>query len=651
MAAPKKRFSWWYAVAAVAVLLVGTAFGLVFWKSKQIENRAVAFLDAVREIRTNDSPAKALQLIKTGTPNDLPEAYAGELEELTRSLTAEAADLREMHKMLHREPELVLKDENLALLKVRESLVVGNEKEATRLIENWKDVGEKGSDWFFLKLAKEAGSRNPDEAKRILDAAGEFEVADEKTLVHEAIFAAAEDEQKAWDLLIKAYEANPRDWHVRLFLGNFLEKRGNHRAAQREYVAALLLEPENILLRNNLASFYHRYGRLGSAMQTLLDAPDNKLPSFLWARLNYWSRLYREVEMPELDPSGVSAGQARLLSSIPQGAYWNETASAVAKKLPGLSEHDSQQFWLQMIDACRRDDLTAIKDLLLLPPKLAKIEEPHLLTTLQFLVRLRETKPEDLTTIHIRFPATGKTHHDFFKELAALDTEDASPQFLDFCRAKEGFVATFLAAGWTQAAVALLPDTKAPEAAPDWYAYGVAKSLQYCSGPEIAAAWLDKNNLDRPELILQRAEMDFVLEKQEEGLNRLTSIIADDSAAGERAAFLLILKHLEKAELDEAEAIWNQQKRFSDSQQGAELLARIAVMNGDLERAEKAFLPWKEVSVEARLFFAKKAFDSGDFDRAEAITKELVHELPLNQQFKNNLEQIRAKRDEAGSAG
>jgi len=622
-------------LAAMATLVLILAVSAFVSVRRDLEfRRSQEFITSVQTIRDQSGPEEALDLLATWKSASLPSELRDEAKELMEQLVTESRDFAKLNALIAQDPACLRRNENLALLKAQEDAASGNLSGLQQRIAEWSSRPERSADWLHLEVVEKVAKNRPEEARWLVEKANKSGSPEYSVLLQRAVFAASYDEEKAWDLLLKAYEQTPDDWQVRMFLGNFLEKQGQLQTAQREYVAACLLAPDNVIVRDRLGEFYLRYGRIGSALQTWTEAPSERLPAFLWAKAKFWSLVYGAAAMPALEETGISTPMAQALKKIPEGSFWSAEAEQAIAAIPRIPEHQVYVFWLRLLDQLKRGDAATARVALSQAPEVVKEGDGQLVAALSFLLDPNQPAPE---AIEITNPAAA---HSFFQKLNNWEASKAEAGFADFCRSHAALSSAFLAQGWIRAAADLEDRAQGDALDPVWFRYGMAKCLAHDRGTEAASRWLDPVVGNAPELVLLRAEFDFVTGRKAEGLDRVRTIRRDLSAAGERASFLLILDHLERGELDAAEQIRREQPGFATSQTGAELGGRIALLRGDQGEAEKFFTPWKEVSAEAKLFFAKRAFDAGDFTTARTITEDLVNEMPLNEQWRRNLRAI-----------
>jgi len=359
-------------------------------------------------------------------------------------------------------------------------------------------------------------------------------------------------------------------------------------AAQREYVAACLLAPDNVIVRDRLGEFYLRYrpDRLRTAN---LDGGSRQAPprlplgqsQILEPRL--WCHGHARVRgNRHFDTHGPGYGKnSRRLVLVP-GSGAGDRGDPPHPRAPGLCVLAAPAGSAQ---ARRRPGRPGG------PFPSTRSGERGRWTARRRPVISTGSQPTGSGGDRDRQSRGNAFLLPEAQQLGGIETEAG---FADFCRSHAALSAAFLAKGWIRAAAELEDRAEGDALDPVWFRYGMAKCLDHARGTEAASRWLDPVVGNAPELVLLRAEFDFAIGRKAEGLDRVRTIHRDLSAAGERASFLLILDHLERGELDAAEQIRREQPGFATSQTGAELGGRIALLRGNQGEAEKFFTPWKK---------------------------------------------------------
>ena len=204
----------------------------------------------------------------------------------------------------------------------------------------------------------------------------------------------------------------------------------------------------------------------------------------------------------------------------------------------------------------------------------------------------------------------------------------------------------FLAAGWIEAALQLHRLSVIPDGFPDWVAYGVTQALRFGRGNEKALAFASKQK-PSPALDVLIGELLLAEGKTDQALKRLNALATKDSDVGFRAAWLWCLTQIERGKLEQARRMVQTQPRLRDSTTGKELLARIALLEGNNDEADQLYAALEKASPEAKVHLARRAFAQKNWAEAKRLTEELVLQFPDNMQFRANLRAIvKAKKKE-----
>jgi len=228
-----------------------------------------------------------------------------------------------------------------------------------------------------------------------------------------------------------------------------------------------------------------------------------------------------------------------------------------------------------------------------------------------------------------------------------LFSEKIPKEHIGFMTSNEIYPALALAAGWYEAALNLhgwTPNKPASYSSlssesPRWVAYGYAKALVANRSNEEALAFIDKQS-HSPQLSLLVGELNIKLGQYPEAEKALRPFAKNTSPIGVKSALLLSQIYSSKGQLTLAKQVLLDNSELANSIAGKEALARLELNYGDPEEAERLYSALSEKSVEAKSFFAKKAFQAGDYKTAYKLTKVLAEQFPERADLKAQLNQI-----------
>ena len=571
------------AIAAVTLCLVvgGGCLGVSKWKQVVKVRNVKQAIATARVLKGDGKAGEALVFLETHiTDQKLSKTLEAEIETLELELIVASRNFAKLQAIFVSTPNRVLENEGAALLRARQLIYEDNLEALASILKKWK-TRSKDPEWHYMELTYTTKKKQDAKFSEMADVPvtpEENDGNDARVHLYEAVLNGGQDDKVAWEHLVKAYEIDPRNWETRTFMGNILEKRGLLERAQVEYVAAYLIQPENPLTLDNLASFYTRNGRIGSALRTWTGGKAESLPAFVWIKADFWSRVFERPEtMPGVYLKGNSAEMAQLCLDLPETHYWSEQAENKLRVMGNIENYRAYVFWLKVIHHLKIGDFEEAKSLMHYTSVADQSLNPNLYSAMKYLVDIQVAEEGETIELPYFSSKSALSLHPFFVE---LKEGTADPKFR---AGPEAFAAAFFAGGWIRAGINLLPASYSKDR-PQWFDYTVAKSLWRQRGAEAALTFLKSASGD-VELDLLRGELLVATGDREKGLKFLESIRQSNSAAGERAAWLCVLDAVESEKYDLADQIVAQQARFKESLSGTELRAQIAIARGDNESA------------------------------------------------------------------
>lgn len=557
-----------------------------------------------------------------------------------RALTA-ARDLPALAGLYRRSPESFLKDEEAALLLLRAWLAERHDPRYDLLRKAWRGHEKSPVRWLLLDADAllRAGQAAP--AAALLNSVSWTGRDEASRLLRLAILTAPRDRAAAWTYLYRARQVDPRNTDVRSFCGQYLEDSGHPAEATVDYVAALLAEPANPLLHDQLAEFYRRQGSLDLAVKTWCDAIPVAPLDYLWVKALFWSRVVQPpARLPASSPTGALAPLVEAMRQVPPERFW--AAEAVAgKPLPGGGLRGRPEvYWLELLEQLRAGRERDAQAMLESAPDSVRALQPALHVALRQLLALRLGGVKPGLETHPASAAGATERHAFFVELdAACRAPALTADLSRFLKGPHAMAAACLAVGWRGAALSLLPSGPLPADVPEWYVYAIAQSLRYNRGAEVALTLLASRpatpllELLAGELLLQRA-------RSEDGAAKLAPLVARPDDIGDRAAWLLAVLRMEQGRFDDVRAVLAQQPRLAGRVAGREIEARLELVSGHEARAETLYRALVHDSAEARAWLAKRAVLRKDWDEARTLTLELIALMPEEMPLRQSLAQI-----------
>lgn len=632
------------ALVVLAVLGVGAFFGVRSWRQKvvrfQDENAFRAAQKALRENRPAD--ALALYEARNRERNVLPWS------DVELGALAGTRQLPRLLALFETSPDRIAKDSTASLLVARTLLHSKRQKEFNELRDKWRQR-DNTVDWLVLDSDAQLLQGNYRQARELLKSRTFPGTNDVPRLVRLAILSRGRDLTESWNYLAEASRLNPRDPEVRSFRAQILEQLDKTALARVEYVAAHVADPKNPLLRDQLAEFYRRQGSYDLALTTWRDALKTPTLDYLWLKAAFWGRMIQPVKLEikaDERPQGDLTPLAEYVLQLAPGTFWNDSF----EKVPGARTLEGQRqeiFWLKLADRLRQKQDKAALELISFNRFGPNTWQPDLERALARILTFRTAT--NLNPASVTLPTGGlaeTNRHQYFNLLEQLAKRErdgggksvVTPDVAKFLRSEAALGAAFLAAGWREAALDLLPE-QPPAEAPEWLIYGQAQALRYNRSVASALAFLSKAPAS-PTLELLRGELEIADGKVAEGLARLAPLAGQNSEVGFRAAWLLAVSSFEKSDYAAVKKLVAAQPRLAKSPTGMELLARVALAEGQTAEADRVYRQIAGQSVEARTYLARQAFAQKDWVTARKYTEELIAIMPDELQLRANLEAI-----------
>jgi len=601
---------WVFTAAVIALALAAAAF---FWNKTATERRAAATMAAARGLLAKGRSADAQVLLQATKPPD-------------KASPSRAAwfDLEVRSALANRQFELLrrLKDSDPAGFARNPEAVSWLERIA---MAKGDGIPEDAGPILTADKALLAG--DPDSARQVLESA-KLEGGDEVNRLTRLALLNADKPEKAWEFISQAYAIEPKNPDVRTFSANLLEQEGKPELARRDYVAAVVANPQNLRARDNLAEFYLRQQMLPQAVQTWLDTPPADGSAILYLKAWFWNRV--GLGSLPLKKTAAPGEFVASLAALPAGDFWGAEPGLFLTQSRALADR-SETLWLRVLQELRAGrESEALKILARASPQQAA-RNTFLLATLQFLLETRtaaggNSMPE--------IPEIKKSGHPFWKW---LDENKSDPEAL---RQPWVLPVLFCVSGWLRAGVDICKPEDLADA-PEWAAYAVARSAQVCGDSRRLTDFLAASPSKSPAMQLLRGESAWSDNRKADGQKIFEGLLGTPEA-GYRAAFLLALEALARNDAAGARRIISRQPDFAGSVPGREFLARAALAEGKEADAIAIYKSLGDTSDDARIYLARTAYNAKDWGRAEELIRSLIADHPNEPAFADNLEKIQA---------
>lgn len=666
-----------FALLFLCLCLIALVFGFFFGPKVQNVIQAqftnplpsaeeqAADLDKVKQLLAESKAKEAAPIIQkyqSIITNQNPKGK--EWLELLIDTSTQLKDINELLLLYQFFPSEFDNREEASILIATGFLLQGNIKSYDELREKWKDKETLKGKWSLLNANKLSLDNRSDEAIRYLDSlklTGEDEIA---RLVMLARLNFKDNPKEAWKDLSEAVKDDPSNAYLNVYRAAMLEMYGNQDWALEEYVTAVRKNPKDLILRDLLGSYLIRQNQLQLALQLYASSLKPPTNETMWIKAWFWNRVYTPIKFDwkneELPPKGKYADLLQYLIHLPPEKFWDDTQF---EKVPnGKTFFGSEEitFWLRLFQSLKEGKDVEAEELLRYNPfRNRSINSPLALNFAEILQYRRtgslnlEAQSSTLEKKTIEFTATSNTvqsKNPFFQtlnDLAKKEKEEPIPQdIVALLKSKNAFTASLLSTGWLESALNLSDKDSDFNQYPEWVSLVYTSALLLNQGVDASLAFAVKQK-QTPKMILLQAQILAQAKKWDEALEKINPYIQSTDEVGGAAALLAASIYIEKKDFAKAREIINSQPILQKSYQGTELLARMALLEGNGTQAEEIYSKVQDQSIEAKSFLAKQAFLKKDYKKARELTEQILIKNPNIDVLRTNLEAINKAEKEA----
>lgn len=590
-------------------------------------------------------PDKAIEIIRNRDRN-LSGARKNDWIDLEINTLEKLGNTNRLRYLFDQNPSAFSNHETASLLVGRSMLQTNNRAALAKLQNMWKRDRKIHAAWFALEVDALIAEGKANEALSLLKSQSFEGEADASRLMRLALLNSKKNLRDGLIYLDRAYSLAPKNPDVRSFRAQILESAGRYSMARVEYVAAHLAEPNNPLYRDQLAEFYRRNGNLGLAMETWSTSLDEHSPDFIRLKALFWGKAgypVKIVKIKESDISGDLHPFVGYLQELPASRFWDDTAFQKISDQQTFLDKRQEAFWLRLLQALKDGDEKKAYTLLQSRVFMNNSWNPDIRNGLEKILAVRLGYKPSLPDDPLLGDAkTARQRHQLFGQLDEMSkTGVITPELGTLLRSKEAFAAVFMAGGWVEAALQLHSTPVMPDNFPDWMAYGLTQSIRFNRDNKAALAFAVKQK-PTPVMALLTAELEIAEGNSTAGLAKLDALAGKDSDIGFRAAWLLALARMDQRNIKGTREILMRQPRLRNSLTGKEIEARMALSEGDTDKAKRLYMAIEKESTEAMAWLAKKAYKDKDWKTARILTEELIKNMPDRMELRTNLKVIAA---------
>lgn len=645
-----------YSAIGGGILLVS---GFLFWNSNHsnsIETRKnshqeVSDLRKAEQFLANSQPENALEIIskyRNLIDNPSPASQPW-IDLLVRSSEA-LYDTPQLVVINEYYPDALQNYEKASILVAESYIKSGNSQKYADIRAAWEGRETQKNTWLVLDADQLLLDGRYIEAVNKLNSQTFEGKDDTRRLVRLAILQAGDKPHTALTLLADAQKKDPQNPDIHIYRAKILENAQRTSEALIEYQSAAFGHPDNALMQDQLAEFYLRNHQYSQALKTWTSSLTLPSADNLWVKALFWNKVLTPAKFnwsKATPPKEENRYLINYLLNLKPGQYWDAAAFAKVPDSDQFLKTQQLTIWLQLLEALKNQNELDALYILEKSPFAAVSWNPDLELALKRIIVYRSTGQLNLVDDSHKFhdDQEDRPIHPFFTELDRLaNSHEPIPSDLQaLLKSKEAYASAFLAAGWLEAALQLHNLNVIPEEFPDWVAYGLTQAIK-TNRDNITALEFASLQHSTPHLSLLIGELMVAGGNPDEGIKILARLSLDHSEIGYKAANTLAHLYMKRKEWPQARETINAQGRLYNSVTGKEMLARIALEEGNKSLADSIYSSLENISNEAKSYLARKAFEEKDWAKAQELTEELLRQHPQNQKLRANLEKIKKNR-------
>lgn len=617
-------------------------------------------------IEAHQAP-KALELLKSHVTQIDPNSDTGkEWLSLLVSAYTEIEDTSSLLFLFERFPHAFDTNEQAAQLVAGRLLKDRQLNDYADLKAHWQGREKDPVQWFFLDSEAQALQGNYNAATNLLTSSSFTGKEETDRLVRLALLHIVEDPKLSWNYLSEASIKDPDNADLNAFKANLLASVGKHDMAVAEYIQAIQKNPQNLFLREQLADVYLKDGNFGPAMEVMEDALYAPSSDAAWLKALFWSRmtvpLKNAWKINDI-PQGPLAPLASYIFALPKNTFWHAAAFERTPALASYLKTRQEIFWLRLNETLKKGNETEARLLLEQNPFQTVSWAPDIENALKAALDYRTARLNNAdgtsptpTPLIVPKDAADKGEADIAMQLSKQQfkstlqelyeaqkhgaTPPAVPQDMDqLLLSKEAFAAIFLAYDWQEAALQQHKLHIIAPTFPDWVVYYLTQAM-YSNRDSKTALQFASPQKATPETSLLIAHLAQSLGLTKTAQEELTTVYQRNDKLGYLAAQQLSQLYLAQNNVKAAKETILAQPLLANDVRGKEMLARIAIMEGNPDTASAFYADIVGESAEAKSFLMRKAYTERDWAKARQLAEELLAQHPDSQQLQENLQRI-----------
>lgn len=557
--------------------------GFLAWRSKSAQREQWREYQTIQNALTAGNAEEALRRFSARRLWVVPENQWLQLE-LAIVEQIIPPPTHRLANLYTREPGLFEGHEKAAIAAARAMIEARDLSHLKTLRRGWIGKEKDKVAWYQIDTDALILSGKLEQARKVLTSTKLPGEADAERYLRLATLEATNGGAAVLHYLDLAAAADLKSAKVHSVRATVFEQQKQVEKARDEFRAALIAEPENDFYRDQAAEFYRRYGKYDQALEIWSAGLKKKSPKdYLCLKSAFWGRVIRPVDLPLNPPAtGDLSALLQFVASMPRGIEWDDEAFSRVPEARRFEQTRQEVFWLRLISALAKGEEDRALALLTYNPFQERSWHPELeRALLRELVFRSSGMLKFPLSVNAVVSGPQNFKHPFFEYLDSFTGRKASDLPADLnklLKSPAAFSAAFLAAGWREAALRLLPAGHLPSETPAWLLYQIGQAKLVNHGAQEALEFI-KTQPPSPSLAGLHGEILLAERNPEAAIPLLEKVAAENSEIGERAALALAVAHISERKWDAAEKAIRGNERARASTPGQELLAKISARN------------------------------------------------------------------------
>ena len=646
------------------VLILAAAGGAVTYFSSQALNRQEAKdFQLAKSLIEKDQPQKALQIIQnySDTMSNKPPKSEDWLA-LASEAFASMGDSASLTLLWEKYPRVGENTEEIAFVVAKGLISQRQIENYQNLRDTWYPSSENQHVWFALDVDSLLVEGKRQDAQDLLNSK-EFEgEKDTGRLLRLALIEANSNLENAWNILSEAATKDPTNTEVTSYRAQILEAIQRPALAKMEYLRTIQKNPDDAALYDQLAEFFRRHGQYPQALETWKAALSMPHSDLAWLKLAFWRRMTYPVDIPEnIQPPEDEelSSLVQYILSLPNDKFWDDEKFENVPGYPNFLRTRQETLWLRIAQALKDNDEARAIELLdfnvfhrtTWNPTLQNALKQILSYRSEGILHIDEVAPqESMLTVsedEENSDAAAK-RHQFFEDLeraaqsspVGVPSRNIPQNLQAVLSSPIAFPAAFLAAGWLEAALTFPVPSVLPPELPEWVAFAYTQAMRFTKGPLEALKFATKQQTSPP-LDLLIGELMIATGSPDAGIDYLQPLSTENTELGMRAAWLISMLHMQNKDYKKARETVEAHPGLTQNIVGKEALARIALHQGDIVRADLLYEQIVDDSLEAKLYSARRAYSNKKYEKALALTEQLILRFPESPDLRKDLDKLR----------